>query len=103
MEVEMPDVPEEVTDRALTRMLTFSGIPFAVGLIFFPLFWYLKVIKKIDIPTWTVYAVSTFFLGGSLAGISYGLLSTSGSPNQKDFLGFDNFKKNVEEITGKKD
>ena len=30
------DISEEVTDRALQRMLTFSGIPFAVGLVFFP-------------------------------------------------------------------
>ena len=38
LEIEEPDVPEEVADRALGRMLTFSGIPFAIGLVFFPLF-----------------------------------------------------------------
>jgi len=61
----------------------------------------LKVIKHVDIPMWLVYVISTLFLGGSLAGISYGLLSTSGSPSQKNFLGVDEFKRNVGNITKK--
>lgn len=92
---EDPSVPDEVVDRALTRMLTFSGVPFAAGLVFFPLFWYLKVVKHVDVPMWAVYMVSTVFVGVSLAGISYGLLSTSGTPSQKSFLGIDDFKRNV--------
>mmetsp|Transcript_4709 Transcript_4709/g.16519 ORF Transcript_4709/g.16519 Transcript_4709/m.16519 type:complete len:169 (-) Transcript_4709:2006-2512(-) len=97
-----PSVPDEVVDRALTRMLTFSGIPFGAGLLFFPAFWYLKVVKHVDVPMWVVYAVSSLFVGVSLAGISYGLLSTSGTPSQKSFLGVDDFKKNVGNLTKRK-
>lgn len=100
--VEEPSVPDEVVDRALTRMLTFSGIPFAAGLLFFPSFWYLKVVRHIDIPMWVVYAVSTLFVGVSLAGITYGLLSTSGTSSQKSFLGFEDFKRNLDSLIGKK-
>ena len=37
------EVPEEVNRRILTRILTFSGIPVAVAMCLFPLFYYLKV------------------------------------------------------------
>ena len=48
---------------------------------------------------WLVYIISTVFLGGSLAGISYGLLSTSGAPTQRSVLGVDEFKRNIKDIT----
>ena len=37
------EVPEQVYSRILARILTFTGLPVFVGMLLFPLFYYLKV------------------------------------------------------------
>ncbi|GAQ77830.1 hypothetical protein KFL_000040320 [Klebsormidium nitens] len=76
-------VPEVVTNRMLARMGVTVGIPLVLGLTFFPMFWYLKVIKHLEIPNWVPYFVSIFTFGAAAAGISYAILSVSWNPSQE--------------------
>lgn len=68
-------IPEIVTNRMISRMGFTVGLPLFVGLCFFPLFYYLKVGLKIDVPTWVPFIVSFVFFGTALAGVSYGIVS----------------------------
>jgi hypothetical protein len=51
--------------------------------VLFPLFWYLRVVQKVEYPIWVVYVTQAFMFGGGLAGISYGILSTSWDPRRE--------------------
>jgi hypothetical protein len=73
-------VPEVVTNRMLRRIGFTVGIPFAVGIAVFPLFYYLKVIQKLDVPEWLPLLTSMVTFGSAGAGITYGVLSTSWDP-----------------------
>lgn len=45
-------IPVVITDRMLKRVLTFAGVPVALGLLLFPCFWYLKVRERLaEAPT----------------------------------------------------
>lgn len=37
------EVPEEISERILRRILLFAGVPTFTGFVSLPLFWYLKV------------------------------------------------------------
>ena len=65
----------------LRRVIGFAAAPFALSLGLFPLFWYLRVVQDVEVPVWAVYIVSGLGLGGSLLGISYGVLSASWDPS----------------------
>jgi hypothetical protein len=58
-------VPEVVTNRMLKRMGLTVGVPLIFGLGFFPMFWYLKVMKHLEIPNWIPYFVSIFTFGAA--------------------------------------
>lgn len=89
-------VPEQITDRMLKRMLLFSGGPVMVGMLLFPLFYYLKKVQGIDLPVWVVYIVQTTIFGGGLLGISYGVISSSWDPSREgSLLGWNEFKANL--------
>jgi hypothetical protein len=96
VETSAPTVPEQITDRMLRRMLTFSIAPVFLSFTLFPLFYYLKKVQGIDVPVWAVYIVQTTIFGGGLAGISYGVLSSSWDPRREgSALGWDEFKTNL--------
>lgn len=89
-------VPEEITDRMLKRMVLFSGGPIFLAIVLFPLFYYLKKVQDIDVPTWLVYIVQTTAFGGGLLGISYGILSSSWDPRREGSLsGWNEFQANL--------
>ncbi|KAL8104102.1 hypothetical protein AgCh_028364 [Apium graveolens] len=46
----------------------------------FPLFYYLKVGLKVDVPSWVPVIVSFLFFGTTLLGVSYGIVSSSWDP-----------------------
>jgi len=95
-EEERTELPQVVGDRMLRRMAIFAGIPFAGSLLFFPAFYYVKVVLGVDVPSFVVYAISVAGLGGSLLGISYGVLSTSWDPRREGtFLGAAEFRSNL--------
>ncbi|XP_038700527.1 protein PAM68, chloroplastic [Tripterygium wilfordii] len=88
-------IPEIVTNRMISRMGFSVGIPLFIGLLFFPLFYYLKAILKIDIPTWVPLLVSFFFFGTALMGVSYGIVSSSWDPMREgSLLGWNEAQKN---------
>lgn len=76
-------VPEVVTNRMLKRITFTVGIPAVVGIAFFPLFYYLKIVKKVDVPEWLPLLMSLLTFGTAGAGITYGLLSASWDPSRE--------------------
>ncbi|CAA7406500.1 unnamed protein product [Spirodela intermedia] len=88
-------IPEVVTNRMMKRMGLSVGAPLAVGLLFFPFFYYLKVGAKIDVPTWVPFLVSFFFFGTALLGVSYGIVSASWDPlREGSLLGWNEAQRN---------
>ncbi|XP_068635272.1 protein PAM68, chloroplastic [Aristolochia californica] len=88
-------IPEIVTNRMISRMGFTVGTPLAIGLLFFPFFYYLKVVVKIDVPTWVPFIVSFFFFGSALLGVSYGIVSSSWDPlREGSLLGWNETQKN---------
>lgn len=88
-------IPEVVTNRMMKRMGVLVGAPLAVGLLFFPFFYYLKVGAKIDVPTWVPFLVSFFFFGTALLGVSYGIVSASWDPlREGSLLGWNEAQRN---------
>lgn len=79
-------VPEVVTNRMLRRIGFTVGLPFAVGIAVFPLFYYLKVIQKLDVPEWLPLLTSMVTFGSAGAGITYGVLSASWDPLREGSL-----------------
>ncbi|ONK55749.1 uncharacterized protein A4U43_C10F600 [Asparagus officinalis] len=59
-------IPEVVTNRMMKRMGLSVGIPLSVGLLFFPFFYYLKVVARVDVPSWVPFVVSFVFFGTAL-------------------------------------
>jgi hypothetical protein len=43
----------------------------------------LQVVQKVEYPIWVVYVTQALMFGGGLAGISYGILSTSWDPRRE--------------------
>lgn len=94
--VSTGDDATTVGDRILPRILLFSGVPVFLGLLLLPGFYYLKVVKGLEVPTFVVYAASFVFFGAGLAGITYGIFSASWDPRREGtLLGTDEFKENL--------
>ncbi|XP_050377568.1 protein PAM68, chloroplastic [Argentina anserina] len=88
-------IPEIVTNRMISRMGFTVGVPLFMGLLFFPFFYYLKVGLKIDVPTWVPFIESFVFFGTALAGVSYGIVSSSWDPMREgSLLGWNEAQKN---------
>ncbi|BBM97000.1 hypothetical protein MPTK1_1g02230 [Marchantia polymorpha subsp. ruderalis] len=107
-EVDDDVVPEVVTNRMLKRIALTVGVPLAVGVLFFPLFYYLKVVKKVDVPEWLPLLTSTLTFGTAGFGITYGVLSASWDPAREgSLLGWKEAQLNwpvfLETVQGKKD
>ena len=95
-EPEMREVSPVVNSRMFRRILAFSGVPIAAGIALFPAFYYLKKVAGVDVPTWVVYVVQSITWGGGLAGISYGILSSSWDPSREGtLLGGSEFRANL--------
>ena len=95
-EPEMREVSPVVNSRMFRRILAFSGVPIAAGIALFPAFYYLKKVAGVDVPTWVVYFVQSITWGGGLAGISYGILSSSWDPQREgSLLGGAEFRANL--------
>ncbi|KAI3840691.1 hypothetical protein MKW92_012679 [Papaver armeniacum] len=94
-EEEEDVIPEIITNRMMTRMGISVGIPLFIGLLFFTFFYYLKVVLKLDIPTWVPFIVSFFFFGSALLGVSYGIVSSSWDPMREgSLLGWNEARRN---------
>jgi len=88
-------IPEVVTDRMMRRVGASVGIPLALGLAFFPAFYYLKKVAKVDVPSFIPYGLSFVFFGAALAGVSYGIVSASWDPAREgSLLGWNEARRN---------
>ncbi|KAL6660070.1 hypothetical protein ACP70R_002192 [Stipagrostis hirtigluma subsp. patula] len=88
-------IPEVVTNRMLRRVGASVGLPLALGVGFFPVFYYLKAVAKVDVPTWIPFGVSFFFFGAALLGVSYGIVSASWDPAREgSLLGWNEARRN---------
>ena len=94
--VEVQEVSEVVNERMLRRIIAFCGIPTFTGFLLFPLFYYLKVVQKLEVPMIAVYAVQTLVFGGGFLGITYGIMSASWDPSvEGNLLGIEQFQRNA--------
>ncbi|CAN6290563.1 unnamed protein product [Urochloa humidicola] len=88
-------IPEVVTNRMMRRVGASVGAPLALGVGFFPLFYYLKAVRKVDVPTWIPFGVSFVFFGAALLGVSYGIVSASWDPAREgSLLGWNEARRN---------
>ncbi|CAM6117088.1 unnamed protein product [Calypogeia fissa] len=85
-EEEDEGVPEVVTNRMLKRIAFTVGLPLVFGLLLFPLFYYLKVVSKLDVPEWLPLIVSMVTFGTAGFGITYGVVSSSWDPAREGSL-----------------
>lgn len=88
-------IPEVVTNRMMRRVGVSVGAPLALGVGFFPVFYYLKAVAKVDVPTWIPFGVSFVFFGAALLGVSYGIVSASWDPAREgSLLGWNEARRN---------
>lgn len=93
------ETPQVVTDRMLKRIIMFAGAPVVVGVLLLPLFYAISMqfrARGDDFPVWVVYIAQLFTFGGGLAGITYGILSSSWDPMREgSFWGWTEFRANL--------
>ncbi|MBE9157298.1 PAM68 family protein [Nodosilinea sp. LEGE 06152] len=93
-------IPAEVSDRMLRRMLVFSGVPTASGVLTFVVSYYLVVNQVVVLPSYFVLLVTLGCFGLGVIGLTYGVLSASwdeGRPGSR--LGLDEFRVNFGRVT----
>eukprot|EP00252_Welwitschia_mirabilis_P017395 TRINITY_DN3854_c0_g1_i2.p1 TRINITY_DN3854_c0_g1~~TRINITY_DN3854_c0_g1_i2.p1 ORF type:complete len:201 (+),score=39.88 TRINITY_DN3854_c0_g1_i2:192-794(+) len=79
-------IPEIVTNRMIKRIGVFVGVPVAIGLTFFPAFYYMKVFLKWNVPDWLPFTSSALVFGSAALGITYGIVSSSWDPLREGSL-----------------
>lgn len=68
----------EVVINCMFKWIVFMvGILFVIGVVFFVLYYYLKVVKKVDIFEWLLLFMLFFIFGLVGVGIMYGVLLVS--------------------------
>ena len=75
--VDEDRIPEAVSQRMVRRMALFSGIPTALGMSSFFIFYLIVSHDWLEIPNYVAFAVSLLFFGLGVLGLSYGIFSTS--------------------------
>jgi hypothetical protein len=75
--VDEDRIPEVVSRRMVRRMALFSGIPTALGMSSFFIFYLIVSRGWLDLPNYVAFAVSLLFFGLGVLGLSYGIFSTS--------------------------
>ena len=77
-------VPQIVTDRMLSRVVRFSGIPMVLGFTTGPTYYYFAKINTQEwLEPWMFFAASTATFGLAFVGITYGVLSASWDPSRE--------------------
>ncbi|MCM1984858.1 PAM68 family protein [Lyngbya confervoides] len=92
-------IPEVVSRRMAKRMVVFCGIPTLLGLATLPLSYWIIAQDLMDLPNVAVILVSLLFLGLSVLGLSYGVLSASWDEDQPgSWLGISEFQLNWQRL-----
>jgi hypothetical protein len=93
-------IPEVVSQRMLRRMLTFSGVPTALGVITFFVSYWLIVRDVVEFPPYFVLFATLGCFGLGVLGLSYGALSASWDETRTgNWLGLEEFKVNFGRMT----
>ncbi len=88
-------IPKAVSNRMVRRMVVFSGIPTALGISSFFIFYWLLSQNIIDFPPYLVVFVSAGLFGLGVLGLSYSIFSASWDENRPGgIMGFAEFKTN---------
>lgn len=88
-------IPDGVSKRMIGRMIAFSGLPTALGVSSFFIFYWIVTNQIFKVPTTAVVLVSMGFFGLGVIGLSYGILSASWDEDTPgSFWGFPEFKLN---------
>ena len=88
-------IPDAVSKRMALRMAVCCGIPTALGMSSFFVFYWLRIKEIIELPPYAVQIVSLGFLSLGVMGLSYGIFSASWEEERSgSFLGGAEFKLN---------
>jgi hypothetical protein len=88
-------IPKVVSNRMVRRMLFFSGIPTALGISSFFIFYWLFSRNLLDFPPYLVLFVSAGLFGLGVVGLSYSIFSASWDETRPGgIVGFSEFKIN---------
>ncbi|KAH0465227.1 hypothetical protein IEQ34_005330 [Dendrobium chrysotoxum] len=89
------EIPQEVFDRMIRRVLFYVGTPMVTGLALLYVLSLLKEHGLYDVPGWLPLTTILISFGTSGLGIGLGTLSTSWDPEvEGSLLGFEEAKKN---------
>lgn len=95
-EASLSAIPDAVSKRMARRMMFFSGIPTAIGISSFFVFYWLFAQKIIEFPPSLVLLVTAGLFGLGFVGLSYSVFSASWDEERKGGLvGFNEFKLNL--------
>lgn len=88
-------IPKVVSNRMIRRMVVFSGIPTALGISSFFIFYWLLTRNLLDFPPYLVVFVSAGLFGLGVIGLSYSIFSASWDETRPGgLIGFSEFKIN---------
>ncbi|NEO25910.1 MAG: DUF3464 family protein [Kamptonema sp. SIO4C4] len=89
-------IPDVVSKRMVRRMALFCGIPTGSGVSSFFLFYWVKTQGILDLPNELVLYATLGLFGLGVAGLSYGILSTSWDEHRLGgWIGFQEFRTNA--------
>ncbi|CAI9092302.1 OLC1v1027501C1 [Oldenlandia corymbosa var. corymbosa] len=101
---EGDEIPEVVQKRIISRILSFVGVPLAVGIVLLKGLGAAKQQSWWDVPYWLPVLTTLLTFGASTLGIAYGALSSSWDANREGSLfGFEEAEKNWVEIWKEED
>ncbi|NJL83079.1 MAG: DUF3464 family protein [Chloroflexaceae bacterium] len=93
---QLSAIPESVSQRMICRMALFAGIPTALGISSFVIFYWVVSHHWLKVPTSAVVLVSMGLFGLGVLGLSYGILSASWDENRVGgWWGAAEFKRNL--------
>ena len=93
-------IPDVVSKRMARRMALFCGIPTAIGISSFFIFYWLSSNQWLILPPYIVLFVSFSLFGMGFVGLSYGIFSTSWDEAQAgSWLGLEQVKINWQRTT----
>ena len=98
------EIPKEVFNRIIVRILVSVGVPMGLGLALLYVFGELKERGIWDMPMWIPFLTTFLTFGASTLGIAYGTLSTSlDAEREGSFLGLNEVQKNWVEMWKEED
>ena len=93
-------IPKQVANRMARRVAICTGIPSLLGMAVFVASYLLVVRAHWQIPPLYTLAISGCCFLVGLAGLSYGLFSSSWIPEPGSLLGFEQIGSNIKRLRG---